>query len=360
MMDWTDRHCRYFHRLIAPHVRLYTEMVTCGALLHGDAERFLHYDESEHPVALQLGGSDPADLATCARMGAQAGYDEINLNCGCPSDRVQKGRFGACLMAEPSLVANCVEAMCAAVDIPVTVKCRIGIDDQDSFEFLDRFVDTIADKGCKTFIIHARKAWLSGLSPKENRTKPPITYERAYAIKEKYPQLRIIVNGEIKSAEEITSLLSPRPLLSSRAKSRDLTPSGKEISPLPLLRQGYAEFSRNDNIALDGTMIGREAYQNPYMLADIERDIFKCKDIAAREDIALAMAAYAARQQEQFGVPVKSITRHILGLFAGQPGAKQWKRTLSTLPYETGAGSGVILQALEEQQKAAEKQARAA
>jgi len=312
MMDWTDRHCRYFHRLISPHVRLYTEMVTTGALLHGDAERFLRFDESEHPVALQLGGSDPADMAECSKMAQEYGYDEVNINVGCPSDRVQNGRFGACLMAEPDLVARCVAAMRAAVDIPVTVKTRIGIDHQDSPEFLYEFVEKSADKGCETFIIHARKAWLQGLSPKENRTKPPIMYERVRAVKIRYPQLRIIVNGEVKSVEDTRALLSD----------------------------------------LDGVMIGREAYQNPYFLAEIERKIFGHNQIKGREKVARAMADYAARQYAEHGTPVKSITRHILGLYHHQPGAKQWKRALSTLPYEEGADHTVILKALDAVQNA--------
>ncbi|MEZ5813362.1 MAG: tRNA dihydrouridine(20/20a) synthase DusA [Alphaproteobacteria bacterium] len=316
MMDWTDRHCRYFHRLIAPHVRLYTEMVTTGALLHGDAARFLRFDEAEHPVALQLGGSEPDALAQCAEMGAERGYDEINLNCGCPSDRVQSGRFGACLMEEPEHVAACVSAMVDAVDIPVTVKCRIGIDERDDFEFLDKFVGSLADKGVKTFIIHARKAWLKGLSPKQNREIPPLDYERVRAIKEKHPQLRIILNGGVS----------------------DIT--------------GVQEHIK----MLDGVMIGREAYSNPYFLAEIERAVFGNDKILGREGIARAMIPYAAAQADQFGTPVKSITRHILGLFHNQPGAKAWKRTLSTLPYEDGAAADVIERALCAQKEAADSQ----
>ncbi len=307
MMDWTDRHCRYFHRLISPNALLYTEMVTTGALLHGDAERFLRFDKSEHPVVLQLGGSDADALARCAEMGQARGYDEINLNCGCPSDRVQNGRFGACLMKEPDHVTNCISAMIGAVDIPVTVKCRIGIDDQDDFEFLDQFVGKIADKGCKIFIIHARKAWLKGLSPKENREKPPLMYDRAAEIKQKYPDLEIILNGGITDIETIKNQLK----------------------------------------VFDGLMIGREAYSNPYFLAEIERKIFGNHSIQGREKIARAMADYAAKQREEHGTPVKSITRHILGLFHHQPGAKIWKRALSTLPYQDGANETVILEALE-------------
>jgi len=310
MMDWTDRHCRYFLRLIAPNVRLYTEMVTTGALLHGDAERFLRFDKAEHPVALQLGGSDPADLARAAEMGAKEGYDEINLNCGCPSDRVQSGAFGACLMQEPQRVADCVAAMKKSVSIPVTVKCRIGIDEMDSFEFLDDFITASADAGCETFIIHARKAWLSGLSPKQNREVPELNYDRAAAIKEKHPALRIILNGGITSLEQI------------QAETR-----------------------------FDGFMIGREAYQNPYMLTEIERKIFGNHDILGRVKVAKAMMPYARAQAETYGTPVKSITRHMMGLFHHQPGAKSWRRALSEFPYEDGADEHVIEKALERMEK---------
>lgn len=306
MMDWTDRHCRFFHRLLSPNARLYTEMVTTGAILHGDRERLLGFSKQEHPIALQLGGSDPGALAVCAAIGQEWNYDEINLNCGCPSDRVQEGRFGACLMKEPDHVAESVRAMIASVDIPVTVKCRIGIDHEDSFDFLDRFVDKIADKGCTKFIIHARKAWLNGLSPKENRTKPPINYERVREIKQKYPQLRIIVNGEVKDISTI--------------------------------------HRKHD---FDGVMIGREAYQNPYFLAEIEREIFGAATLPDRAAIAAAMAEYAQQQNERAGTPVKSITRHILGLYHEQRGGKAWRRALSTLPYEDGADHMVILKALE-------------
>lgn len=306
MMDWTDRHCRTFHRFISPNARLYTEMVTTGAILHGDRDRFLRFDERQHPVALQLGGSDAQDLAFCAKAASEYNYDEINLNCGCPSDRVQSGRFGACLMKEPDHVADCVKAMADVVDVPVTVKCRIGIDHQDDFEFLDKFVGNIADKGCKTFIIHARKAWLKGLSPKENREKPPLDYSRVRAVKKKYPQLRIILNGGITDLKTIEEY-------------RDL----------------------------DGVMIGREAYQNPYFLAEIEHQIFKNENIMSRETLVLKMAEYAREQRKLYDTPVKSITRHMIGLFHELPGAKQWRRALSTLPYEAGADEGVLLKALE-------------
>lgn len=331
MMDWTDRHCRYFLRQLSPHAKLYTEMVTTGALLHGDRERFLRFDECEHLVALQLGGSEPDALAFCAEAGAAAGYDEINLNCGCPSDRVQSGRFGACLMAEPDHVADCVRAMAKAVDIPVTVKCRIGIDNQDDFAFLDRFVGTIADAGCKTFIVHARKAWLKGLSPKQNREIPVLDYARAAAIKEKYPHLRIILNGGLKDVETINQmLLSPR-----------------KRGPSPEHQDPRLRGESNGGHGFDGVMIGREAYQNPYFMSEIESEIFKNKDLRSRENVALKMYEYAKLQRKLYGTPMKSITRHILGLYHEQPRAKAWRRTLSTLPYEDGADESVILKALE-------------
>ncbi|MFK7839146.1 MAG: tRNA dihydrouridine(20/20a) synthase DusA [Bdellovibrionales bacterium] len=305
MMDWTDRHCRYFHRLISKHAKLYTEMITTGAILHGDAERFLRFDKMEHPVALQLGGSEADDLARSAEIGSKHGYDEINLNCGCPSDRVQSGRFGACLMLEPDHVADCIDAMITASDAPVSVKCRIGIDDQDSFEFLDRFVDKIGNKGCETFIIHARSAWLKGLSPKENRDVPPLNYQRVYDVKEKYPQLRIILNGGVTAMQQIDAAHH-----------------------------------------LDGVMIGREAYQNPYWLAEIERKIFGNDAILGRDKIARNMMDYIDQQAATYQTPVKSITRHMMGLFHHQPGAKHWRRALSEYPHEDDATSEAITKAL--------------
>ncbi|MAI61660.1 MAG: tRNA dihydrouridine(20/20a) synthase DusA [Micavibrio sp. TMED27] len=307
MMDWTDRHCRYFHRLISPNTRLYTEMITTGALLHGDRERFLRYNQSEHPLAIQLGGSDPNDLAHCAELAEKQGYDEVNLNCGCPSDRVQKGKIGAILMTEPELVAQCFAEMQKAVNIPVTIKCRIGIDEEDQEEFLFRFVDKIGDKGCTTFIIHARKAWLHGLSPKQNREVPPLMYERVHNVKKRYPQMRIIINGGLKTIQDIQAHIPD----------------------------------------LDGAMIGREAYSNPYLLADIEKQILNGADAPSREKIAQKMIQYAKEQAQEYGTPIKSITRHILGLYHGQKGAKQWKRTLSTLPYQKDANEQVIEAAIE-------------
>lgn len=292
MMDWTDRHCRYFHRLLSPHVHLYAEMVTTGALLHGDRDRFLRFSEEEQPVALQLGGSDPATLAACAKMGEAYGYDEINLNCGCPSDRVQNGRFGACLMKEPETVATCIAAMADAVSVPVTVKCRIGIDNSDDFSFLDNFVKKVSESGCQKFILHARKAWLKGLSPKENREKPPLRYDLAQEIKNKYQHIEIILNGGIKTIEDAKSGLKTFP----------------------------------------GVMIGREAYQNPWFLAEMEREFFDTPVIPAREDVAHAMISYIAEQERLHEMPAKSVTRHMLGLYNGLPGARAWRRVLS----ETG------------------------
>lgn len=296
MMDWTDRHCRYFHRLLSPHVRLYTEMVTTGALIHGDAERHLRFSDEEHEIALQLGGSEPDDLAECARMAQDYGYDEINLNCGCPSERVQKGAFGACLMAEPDTVARCVEAMAAAVNIPVTVKCRIGIDDCDPALFLRTFVNTVSSAGCTMFIIHARKAWLKGLSPRENREIPPLDYALPAAIRAERPDLRIIVNGGVRTVAETTSHLT----------------------------------------TFDGVMIGREAYQNPGLLLDIERDIFGSSPIMP-EDAVRRMIPYIEKQMLDYGTPMKSITRHMIGLFHGLRGSRGWRRALSAIPHQDGA-----------------------
>ncbi len=307
MMDWTDRHCRYFHRLISPNALLYTEMVTTGALIHGDKDRFLRFNKAEHPVALQLGGYNPDDLAICAKMGEDYGYDEINLNCGCPSDRVQKGKIGAILMKEPYTVAKAVETMKKAVNIPITVKCRIGVDDEDGFEFLDKFISIIKDAGCNDFIIHARKCWLQGLSPKENRIKPEINYARAAEIKAKYPALNISINGDIKTVEEVKEHLK----------------------------------------TFDSAMIGREAYQNPYILAEFEKEIFNNDNVKNRIDIARAMIPYIDQQMRDHNTPVKSITRHMIGLFQGMSGAKKWRQALSTLPHEKGANANIIEQALQ-------------
>jgi tRNA-dihydrouridine synthase A len=306
MMDWTDRHCRYFLRLITRHTLLYTEMVTTGALLRGDAERHLRFHPDEHPVALQLGGSSPADLARAARLGAEAGYDEVNLNCGCPSDRVQEGRFGACLMGEPALVADCVSAMRAAVSVPVTVKTRIGIDEQDSYEFLHGFITTVAAAGCDTFIIHARKAWLSGLSPKENREIPPLRYEVVTRLKQDFPQLGIVLNGGVKTLAE----------------------------------------AREHLTTLDGVMIGREAYHNPWLLAAADREIYG--DLAApptREQVIERYLAYCAPEVAA-GQPIGRLMRHALGLFAGQPGARRWRRHLSEQAPRRTSDLAVVHEAL--------------
>lgn len=304
MMDWTDRHCRYFHRLIAPGALLYTEMVHAGAVLHGDRQRLLGFDPAEHPVALQLGGSEPRDLAAAARIGADFGYDEINLNCGCPSERVQRGAFGACLMAEPALVAVGVAAMRAAVDLPVTVKCRIGIDDSAEFDFLARFVGEVARAGCRTFVVHARKAWLKGLSPKENREIPPLRYEIVHGLKRAFPELEIVVNGGLREPAAAAAQLGPT----------------------------------------DGVMIGREAYENPYRLAAFTQALFPdAAPAPSRDEIVAAMADYAARIRPA-GVPLRAIARHMLGLYNGLPGARAWRRRL-TNP-DQAAGPELLLEAM--------------
>ncbi|GAB2637551.1 tRNA dihydrouridine(20/20a) synthase DusA [Vibrio panuliri] len=306
MLDWTDRHCRYFHRLLSSETQLYTEMVTTGAIIHGKGD-FLAYNEEEHPLVLQLGGSNPADLATCAKLAAERGYDEINLNVGCPSDRVQNGRFGACLMAEPLLVAECVAAMKEVVDIPVNVKTRIGIDDQDSYEFLTDFVSTVSEKGgCEQFTIHARKAWLSGLSPKENREIPPLDYPRAYQLKKDFSHLVIAVNGGVKTLEETKEHL----------------------------------------LHLDGVMVGREAYQNPYILAEVDQQIFGLdKPVKKRTQVVEEMYPYIEAQLSK-GVYLGHITRHMLGLFQNMPGARQWRRHISENAHKPGSGIEVVEAAL--------------
>ena len=305
MLDWTDRHCRYFHRLLTRNTLLYTEMVTTGAILFGKGD-YLQYSADEHPIALQLGGSDPDALAKCARIAEERGYDEINLNVGCPSDRVQNGRFGACLMASSQLVADCVAAMRAEVSIPVTVKSRIGIDDLDSYEFLCDFIETVKQSGCDTFIVHARKAWLSGLSPKENRDIPPLDYERVYQLKRDYPQLTIAINGGITDLAQIKEHL----------------------------------------LHVDGVMVGREAYQNPYMLAHIDAELFADHHaISSRHDIIMQMLPYI-EQHLQSGGYLSHITRHMLGLFQGVPGARAWRRYLSESATRKGAGTEVLLAAL--------------
>lgn len=305
MMDWTDRHQRRFMRLITPSSLLFTEMVTTGAILRGDTARFLDFDPAEHPVALQLGGADPADLRRSARAGAEWGYHEINLNCGCPSDRVQAARFGACLMAEPDLVANCVKAMQdGAGSVPVTVKSRIGIDDRDDYGFLAHFVETIAAAGVTTLTIHARKAWLSGLSPKQNREVPPLVYDRAYRIKADFPEMEIVVNGGITDLAGIDAHLA----------------------------------------RVDGVMIGREAYQNPWFMASVETHVFGTDGVPDRHRVAGLMADYAEDRMAE-GTPLHSVTRHMLGLFNGLPGARSWRRTLSEGAREPGATPQLIVDA---------------
>lgn len=306
MMEWTDRHCRFFLRQISRHCLLYTEMVTTGAVIHGDRDRLIGFDPSEHPVALQLGGSDPEALAECARIAESWGYDEVNLNVGCPSDRVQSGRFGACLMAEPALVARCVGAMREAVSIPVTVKSRIGIDDQEEWPALKGFVDTVAETGATRFIVHARKALLSGLSPKENREIPPLRYDLVHRLKAERPDLTIIINGGITSLDAADEHL----------------------------------------VSLDGVMLGRAGYQNPFILADVDRRFFGGPVAAAtREEIADRMLPYIEGELAR-GVPLRAITRHMLGLFQAVPGAKIWRRHLSENAHLPGAGPEVVETAL--------------
>ncbi len=304
MMDWTDRHCRYFLRQLSPSARLYTEMVTAAALTHGAAGRLLGFDAAEHPVALQLGGSDPAEMAAAAVLGERAGYDEININVGCPSDRVQSGRFGACLMAEPERVAACVRAMRASVAVPVTVKTRTGIDDLDNWPFFLRFVEAQMEAGCTTFIVHARIAVLSGLSPKENRSVPPLNYERVYRLKRHHPELNVVINGGIRSVADAQKHLA----------------------------------------GLDGVMIGRAAYQTPYLLAELEHALGGVSP-PPRSAVVTAMQPYIERELGR-GTRLHQITRHMLGLFAGQPGARAWRRTLSERATAAGAGAGLLEEAM--------------
>lgn len=306
MLDWTDRHCRFFLRLITRHTLLYTEMVTTGALIHGDRERFLRLDPAEHPVALQLGGSDPTEMAGCARLGAEWGYDEININVGCPSDRVQNGRFGACLMAEPQLVADCVTAMKDQVEVPVTVKTRIGIDDRDSYAALVDFVGAVVDAGCDALIVHARKAWLSGLSPKENREIPPLRHDVVERLKSDFPTVPIAINGGIKTLDEAERFLT----------------------------------------RLDGVMIGREAYHNPWILAEADRRLFgDDRAVPSRHAVIESFRPYVERELAA-GQALSAMSRHILGLFQGQPGARAWRRHLSEQAHRTGAGIEVLMAAL--------------
>ena len=305
MMDWTDAHCRAFHRVLAPHARLYSEMVHANAVIHGDRARLLAMDPSEHPVALQLGGSEPTLLAQAARIGVDAGFDEVNLNCGCPSDRVQAGRFGACLMREPALVAEGVAAMIEAVPgVPVTVKCRLGVDDDHEWEHFLAFIDTIAAAGCVTFVVHARNAWLQGLSPKENREVPPLRYDWAYRLKQERPMLQVIVNGGIADAGEATVHL--------------------------------------DHV--DGAMLGRAAYHTPYLLHELDAAWFG-GEAMSRGDLLRAYRPYVDAQLER-GVLLKHIVRHVLGLFAGQPGGRAFRQVLSEGAHRPGADWSLVEQAL--------------
>ncbi|MEM7052998.1 MAG: tRNA dihydrouridine(20/20a) synthase DusA [Pseudomonadota bacterium] len=305
MMDWTDRHCRFFHRLLAPSAWLYTEMVTTGAVIHGDRQHLLGFDERESPVALQLGGSESEDLAQAARIGADFGYDEINLNVGCPSDRVQKGRFGACLMREPERVRDCLAAMREAVDVPVTIKTRIGVDEHDSEEFLHLFVEIVAASGINTVIVHARKAWLSGLSPKQNREVPPLDYARVLRLKSRFPQLRIILNGGITIKADALAHL-------------------------------------ND---FDGVMLGRAAYQTPWLLAELQDELAPGTAPVCREQVVEAMVDYVNEHIARGG-RLQQVGRHMLGLFHGQPGARGWRQKLSQNMHRDDANANLLLDAI--------------
>jgi len=301
MMDWTDRHCRYFHRLLTRHTLLYTEMVTTGALIHGDRPRHLDFNDEEHPVALQLGGSEPADLATCAKLAVDWGYDEVNLNCGCPSERVQRGAFGACLMNEAPLVADCVKAMRDAVDIPVTVKHRIGIDKTEDYGFVRDFVGTVADAGCEVFLVHARNAWLKGLSPKENREVPPLRYEFAYQLKRDFPHLTIVINGGVTTNDQIEAHLAH----------------------------------------VDGVMLGRESYHNPWLMADWDERFYGAGPSAhTRESIEAEMVDYMERVAAT-GEPWQHVSRHMLGLWNGLPGARRRRQVWSEPKYRAAGPRGV-------------------
>lgn len=307
MLDWTDRHCRYFHRLLTKQALLYTEMVTTGALLNGDVERHLRFNAFEQPVALQLGGSEPKEMAACARLAEDYGYAEVNINVGCPSERVQKGAFGACLMAEPHLIADCVAAMQAAVNMPVTVKNRIGIDEQQERDSLFNFVETVAQAGCQTFIVHARKAWLKGLSPKENREIPPLNYALVYELKQAFPQLEIIINGGITTLEQC---------------------------------QHHLQF-------VDGVMVGREAYHNPWLLAQVDSQLYAAPDsFNQRKAVIDAFIPYVEQQLSQ-GVTLAPMSKPILGLFQGIAGARYWRRYISENAFKSNADSKILLQAMQ-------------
>ena len=305
-MDWSDRHCRFFWRLLSKHALAYTEMVTTGALLNGDTQRFLRFDMAEKPLALQLGGSDPAALAQCAAMAEDCGYDEVNLNCGCPSDRVQEGKIGAILMAEPSLVGECVAAMRDNCSLPVTVKHRIGIDDMDDYPAMLDFVQQVHAQGCSTFIVHARKAWLQGLSPKQNREVPPLCYQHVYQLKQAMPELTVVINGGITTIAQCLEMLEH----------------------------------------VDGVMIGREAYHNPYLLAEVDSALFNdLSPLASREDVLAQYTAYCREQMLQ-GTALHHMSRHILGLFAGQPGARRFRRYITEHVHKPGVEASLLMDAL--------------
>ena len=312
MLDWTDRHCRYFLRLMSKHTLLYTEMVTTGAIIYGKGD-YLGYNQEEHPVALQLGGSDPSDMTRCAVLAQERGYDEVNINVGCPSDRVKNGSFGACLMAQPDVVAQCVAAMQADIDIPVTVKCRIGIDDMDEDEGFAQFIDVVANAGCNTFIVHARKAWLKGLSPKENREIPPLNYPRVHRLKAARPDLSISINGGIKTLDE-------------------------SLEQLELL---------------DGVMMGREVYSNPYIMANVDALVFgdDNSDVMHRRDIVVKMQEYIARQDSPYFKPWHA-ARHMLGLYQGQAGGRIWRRYLSQNGTGKSPDPDLLMNALDAVEKA--------
>lgn len=305
MLDWTDSRCRNFHRILTKHALLYTEMVTTGALIYGDAHRHLYFQAKEHPIALQLGGSQPQELAVCAKMAEDYGYDEVNLNVGCPSDRVQSGRFGACLMADPALVAECAAAMIQATTLPVSIKCRIGIDQQDEFEDLHTFVTTVAEAGVETFIVHARKAWLDGLSPKQNRDIPPLNYPRVYQLKREFRSLEIILNGGIQTLAEA---------------------------------QQHLDY-------VDGVMMGRSAYQSPMQLKNVDQLFYGANTPPLSDQEIIASLCDYVDTELSNGTPIKHITRHVVGLFQNRPGAKQWRRHLSEHAYKEEANVEVIRKA---------------
>ena len=319
MMDWSDRHCRFFFRTLAPHAVVYSEMITTGALLHGNVTRHLDFDPAEHPVALQVGGSDAAELAACARLGERWGYDEINLNCGCPSERVQRGAFGACLMAEPELVADCVKAMRDAVSIPVTVKHRLGIDRVADYGFVRRFVATLARAGCRTLIVHARNAVLKGLSPKDNREVPPLRYDEVHRLKREFPELEIVVNGGIAGWPQIEAEL----------------------------------------VHVDGVMLGRAAYHDPGLLAEADSRLFGGEPAVSPAAVVRRMHRYAVEQVAR-GTPLRAIARHMLGLYQGQPGARAWRRMLSDAPGLARNDPALLLEALDRLEATAALSAAAA